>query len=375
MIIRDNLHIKFNYLDSFNKLYNCVVCPREAGKTSELEFTKIFKAIKKGYGVIILMRFAKEVHKYTLKGIEDRINLYLNDEDQIRIIADKEIGGGITTGIIYFNIAQHNEYLPGQGLLMWLGLDDQILKKTYIKNPRFIIFDEYVLNPKSRERYIVNEFEKIILLHGSITRYQEPGKLIKVYLCGNPTSKLNPFNEYLKINYKKIKEGATVTGPNFVLWCYKLKEELKNKLLKTNPNYQFDQSYSRFALNGVYIYDENRINLLPDLLQNFRLDYVIAFIDLSFKTRYLGIYYNNLYSHDNHDLDYIIKEIDNINKINNHYVYSFSFKDMQHNTFLLNEDNIDVIGGLRSSLCDGRVGFVNTFYYISDLFDTYVKKI
>ena len=368
MIERDNLHFSFNELDGYNKLFNLVICAREAGKTSALEYVKIYKAIKKGYGVVILMRYSKEINKLNLLNLQERINLYLPDTEKIEVVAEV---GGYTNGIIKFTIRQGKTFLNGTGLLLWIGLDDQIIKNIHIKNPRFIVFDEYVVNQQSGERYIRNEFDKILILYGTIKRYKEDGANIRIYCAGNPYSKLNPFIEYFKINKQKLKEGATIVGPNFVLMCYKLKNELKTKLLNADPNYQFDDSFKAFALEGQYIYENLRINLIDYVPQFFKLDYVIMVVDQTFKRRYLGVYYNANYLA--HNLDYCIKEITQKFNTSIHSVYAFNFENMDTNTILINQTNREILEPLRLSLSNGTVGFVNSFYYVNDFFKKYDK--
>ena len=368
MIIRDNLHISLKYSDGFNKLFNLIICAREAGKTSELEYYKVYKTIKKGFSVLILVRYAKEVNKLNLFNLQQRINQYLDNDHKIIINVE---GGTSTSGIIQFSISHNRTKYKGRGLILWIGLDDQILKNIYINNPKYIIFDEYIVNPQSGEKYIKNEFDKVLILYGTIKRYKDEKTKIKIYFCGNPYCKLNPFIEYFNIDKRKLKEGQIITKDNYLIWCYKLKEELKNKLLKDDPNYKFDESYKAFALDGQYVYENKIINLLNYVPKYFKLDYIISILDKSFKTRFLGVYYNTNYK--NSFLNYCIKEIkkENFKKP----IYSFNFENMNNNTILINQENKDNISDLVDSLAEGVVGFVNSFYYINDLFNSYSKKI
>lgn len=369
----DNLHINYRPLHGYNKTWNAVFCPREAGKTTKLEYEQIFLNIKQGYGTCIMVRYAKEVSKHTLKACEDRINQFLHDK--INFYADIKIGGGMITGSIHFSIYQNHLRLPGEGLLVWIGLDEQILKKMYLKEPRWLIMDEYVLNPQSGEKYCKNEMHKILMLHGTLSRYCHKSQKLKTFLIGNAYTKFTPFIEYFKIDINKLKEGAIISGDNFVVWCYQLKDELKHKLELLNPNYKYDDLYRRFALEGKAIYDEGRINVCDNVLPKFKIDYVILTIDENFKKKYLGVYYNS--GNKQSDLYFIIKEINenNIKYLKNKAFYSFGFKDMEKRCILLNESNKDVLNDLNDALCEGKVGFVNCFYYINDIFNNYIKSI
>lgn len=361
------MHLSLKHSDGFNKLFNLIICAREAGKTSELEYYKVYKTIKKGFGVIILMRYAKEVNKLNLINLQERINQYLNKDEQIKI---DSVAGSSQNGIIKFKISQNKTEFTGEGLIIWIGLDEQILKNQYIKNPKYIIFDEYIVNPQSKEKYITNEFNKILILYGTIKRYKEENTKIKIYFCGNPYSKLNPFIEYFHIDKRKLKEGALIYKDNYLIWCYKLKKELKEKLLRDDINYKFDESYKAFALDGQYIYENKIINILNYVPQFFKLEYIISILDNSFKNRNLGIFYNTNFK--NSKLEYCIKEIDikNVKKP----IYSFNFENM-NNAILINHENKEDITDLAESLANGLVGFVDSFYYINDLFNSYSKKI
>lgn len=368
MIKRDYLHFDIREVDGHNKLFNLIICAREAGKTSELEYVKIYKAIKKGFGVIVLMRYSKEINKLNLLNLQERINLYLPDNEKIEVVAE---AGGYSNGIIKFIIKRGKTILNGSGLLLWIGLDDQIIKNIHIKNPKFVIFDEYVVNQQSAEHYIRNEFDKILVLYGTIKRYKDEKTTLKIYFAGNPYSKLNPFIEYFKINKQKMKEGSTIVGPNYLLMCYKLKNELKSKLLEADPNYRFDDSFKAFALDGQYVYENMRINLLDHLPQFFKLDYVIMITDQTFKRRFMGVYYNRNYETSN--LDYCIKEINEPFNRSKHSVFTFNFENMEEDTTLLTLDTRETLKSLRNSLSSGLVGFINSFYYVNDFFKKYDK--
>ena len=64
---------------------------------------------------------------------------------------------------------------------------------------------------------------------------------------------------WLGVDTKRLKPGAIVVGDNYVVQCYQMKEELKQKILAENPLYQFDNAYTKYAFEGKNVNDMNII--------------------------------------------------------------------------------------------------------------------
>lgn len=307
--------INFSNIDTYNKPFNLIICPREAGKTAQLEFIKIYKTLINNRGsVIILKRYENEVNTATIDILEKRINRYLNANQQIKISDVK----GLSTGCVSFNLKRNKDTFKSC-LLVWLGRLQKI-KNSFIENVRYIIFDEYVVNPKS-EKYQPNEFNKIIELYQTIRRYT-PQK-IRFYFCGNPYSKFNPFVDYFNVPTKKLAPHKILLGNEWLVWCYQLTTE-RIEELKKDPIYHYDNEYANFALSGVYSYDD-KIKQVIEVKQpeNFKL-YCYFYYNDTLLAVFLNYFNTKNYI-------YYIKNIKEKFKGSKKYVYTFNCYDNSQN--------------------------------------------
>ena len=92
-----------------------------------------------------------------------------------------------------------------------------------------MLFDEFIANVRLGEKYLQDEAFKFKEIYNTFQR-ECPSGLI-CYFFGNPYSVYNPYFEWLKIDTRKVKPGAYLVGPNYVLECYQLLPEPKRKLL------------------------------------------------------------------------------------------------------------------------------------------------
>ena len=61
-----------------------------------------------------------------------------------------------------------------------------------------------------------------------------------------------------------------------IVQVIKLKPQLREKILKDNPFYAFDDSYTKYALSGFALNDADII-LVPKQPKGFRLDYLFKY--------------------------------------------------------------------------------------------------
>lgn len=362
MIKLDKLHINFRYLDGFKKLYNLVFCERDAGKTQQLEYVKFYKEIKKGYRVVILKRKKEDIASTTLNNICNRINQYLPINSQIELK-----GTGYDTGICWITMKQNKLKYKNCACLIWLKKDEQDLKSLCLQRVRNVIMDEYIVNPVTGEHYINGEMQKIECLIGTLNKYKENARL-RVYLCGNPYTKYTPFCLNKNIDTNKLLPGKTLKGNDYIIWCYRIKEKLKEYLLKNNPLYEYNDEYKNFALNGVYINDK-KINIITNL-NHFKLYTVLYYND-----KYLGIWLNHSI---NKNILYAVNILDNqtVNTTKKRF-YCFQLYDVNKKCVLIDKDNNYIFNFLRQALRSGKVGFLRAecFHLINEIFNDYFKTI
>lgn len=283
--------INFQDIDGYNKQFNLIICPREAGKTAQLEFIKIFKTIINKRGkVLILKRWENDINTENLKKIQDRINRYLPDNEKMTFYNIK----GLMNGCATFDIYYKKTLFPG-GAFMWLGRI-QKLKDTVIEDVKYVLFDEYIVDPK-HEKYQVDEFNKIIELYKTIKRYTK--KHIKFYFCGNPYSKFNPFCSYFDINDENLKPGKILTGDIWLVWTYQLSKERLEELEK-DPLLKYDPDYKNLILYGNFMRDKYGYNnILRKRPQHYKLSYIFYY-----SNKYYAVFYN-----PNNEIKYYVERI------------------------------------------------------------------
>lgn len=98
--------------------------------------------------------------------------------------------------------------------------------------------------------------------------------VLKFHAYGNPYSRYFPIADGLGANPADLHPGAFVVGKDYVIECYRICEELKKKILETNPLYSDkDSDYYKYAFCGESI-DDAHIPLQPQQPQGFRIRYV-----------------------------------------------------------------------------------------------------
>lgn len=147
------------------------------------------------------------------------------------------------------------------------------IKSAVLRNVRYMFQDEFIVNMRANEKYL--DGDEYFLKQEIYTTYnREAKKPIVCLAAGNPYSVYCPDFIALNVDTKLLKPGAFIVGPNYVINCFQVPAELKAKILAANPNYQFDESYKRYAFNGEAINDQNiRIHKCEPM--GFKLKYVV----------------------------------------------------------------------------------------------------
>lgn len=138
-----------------------------------------------------------------------------------------------------------------------IGLSNDLtrLKSMLMPKMRYILFDEFICNERHGEKYLKEETFQFKELYNTFNRETEHG--IISYFIGNPYSVYNPYFTWWGIDTRRIKPGAYFSTDICTLECYKMKPELRAKILEKNPLYQFDDSYRAYAFDGTAINDIN----------------------------------------------------------------------------------------------------------------------
>ena len=377
-IQRDNIHMTWRILDGFNKAINAYISCREPGKTDTTWWEKIFSnwlEDKKPWAYLV--RQVVEITEAMIQDILDIINKWSSD-----VVEFQYTKGSLKDGIVDIKI--NGELFIR---ILALSLPLRRIKLAKIPNIAGIFMDEYIIDPKSGEKYLKNEYFKIKELYTTYRREYQGKGMMKMYFCGNPYSLFNPLFVGLGVDVSKLRKDIYIEtgeemeysfpdGIQFTDKIYKIKQNvfvgenyaiewgtlhpiLRRWLLEKNPFYQFDEEYSNYALEGMAVNDRNiKLSKLP---RNFYLAFV-----LKVSGKYIGIFQNN-YVNDLEDR-YFCKFLDEVSA--RRTIYCYEFEEMVERSILMSMDERFKLQRFKDEMRKRCVSFedINVYYYMEEVY-------
>lgn len=360
---RDKIHFSWRTIDGFNKAINVVISPREPGKTDTTWWEKIFSSWSidgKPWGYLV--RQVVEITEAMIQDIEDTINKWA--VEPIELTYTK---GSLKDGIVDVKIKE-KLFIR----IVALSLPLRRIKLAKISNINGLFMDEFIIDPKSGEKYLKNEFFKIMELYTTYRREYQGKGMMKMFFCGNPYSLFNPLfvglgvdvaklkkDEYKLLNGEyKLKQNIYIGDTYAIEWGV-LHPLLKKKLLEINPFYQFDEDYSEYALEGCAINDRNiKLATLP---KNFFLSFV-----LKMSGKFIGIFQNN-YVDDLED-KYFCKFLDQVSA--RRCIYCLEFEEMIERSILMDREEREKLQRFKNAMRKRSVSFedINVYYYMEEVY-------
>ena len=348
------------------------MCEREAGKSVDSWF-KLFKAFHyQGAPSIVLRRRIADITDQYIQDTETLLNKFLDQPVQLVYIK-----GDIKSGMIDVRVGQYGEsYSPNRirNLPIFfriIGLSTPMnrIKSLMLPNVRYIFYDECIANIRGGEKYLPDEAFRIKEIYTTYNR--EAATPIKIYMCGNPYSVYNPIWSDLGVDTRKVKPGALIVGKDYVINCFRIPDELKQRILAANPMYEFDNSYAKYAFNGEAISDMN-IRLWKTEPKSFKLMFVFKL-----GSEYLSVHSGPTPSSKDpmtwwvckHDPDWLNKH--KVGK--GRKLYCFSFNDLVSGSVLANSsaDLLKRFSTFRNAVAKRQVGYncVDAEYLIEDIYN------
>ena len=347
---RDNIHFSWRPIDGFNKAFNFAMSPREPGKTDSTWWEKIYCSwYEKKTPWMYMVRQSVEITEAAIQDIEDYLNKWSIEEIKFQYTK-----GNFKDGIVDIKINGELFFR-----IVSLSIPLRRLKLAKIPNIGGIFMDEYIIDPRSGEKYIPNEAFKIKEAYTTWRRSYEGRGVLKCYFCANPYSLFNPLFVDWGVEIGKLRKGESYVGEAYVIHWGVLHPLLREKLLKENPLYQFDEEYNQYALEGSAVNDKNiKLGVLP---ANYSMQFV-----LRYQKKNIGIFKNN-YIDDLADL-YFCQFIDEVSA--RRCIYCFDFADMVDRTILLSLDEREKLQRFKNSFRKRLVSFkdINVYYFIEEIY-------
>jgi len=349
MIKRDNIHYTTRKIDGYNLPFNFIISEREAGKSTAIWLDKAYKSFKEnGQTTLVIRRKVVHITKSYIDDIEQIINKFTDD----KVLFEYPLSS-IKDGIVDIKI-NNKRFMR----VCALSVDITALKSLVLRDLKNIIFDEFICNGRFGEKYLKDEATKFMEVYNTFRRESEN---LKCYFMGNPYSLYNPYFMFFNIPTGKLKRGVILSdGKSYVVECYMITEELRQKILKENPLYQFDNSYTNYAFNGINVNDENII-IKAKCPENYSLQYI-------FKAsgKYIGIFRNNLYYLDG-EIKYYCQFIvaDSISRRRD--IIAFDFEELVQNTIMLSPEDRMKFQKIKDAMRRRQIAFQNIeCYYLTE---------
>ena len=350
MIERDNIHFNTRKIDGYNLPFNFIISEREAGKSTAI-WLKAYKEFVDNESTILVIR-RKVVHitKAYIDDIAQIINKFTDDKVVFQY-SQSTIKEGIVD--IYINEKRFMRICA-------LSVDITALKSLVLRNLKYIIFDEFICNQRFGEKYLKDEATKFMECYNTFRRESEN---LKCYFMGNPYSLYNPMFLFFNVDTSKLTRGAIITDKkSYVIQCYEITSELRAKILKENPLYQFDNAYTKYAFEGKNVNDENII-IRSKLPPNFKLLYVFKSAN-----RYIGLYRQDIFFES--DILYYAEFIP-VEKISKRRdIICFDFEELVDRVVMLSPDQRYKFQKIKDAMRKRLIAFnsIECYYLLEEIY-------
>ena len=351
MILMDDIHYSFNPINGYNKPFNFVMSAREPGKTAGAWMQLIYNSWKKNKKPwIYMVRQVVEITDALITSIQDSILNKFTD-DFIKLEYKQTFKDGIVdvkiNGEMFFRIVS-------------LSISLRRIKLATLANIGGGLMDEYIIDPRSGEKYIPNEAFKIKEAYTTWKREYTGKGFLKMYFLGNPYSLYNPLFMDWHVNPNKLKRDSFLVGDIWVVHWAVINPKLKEKLLKENPLYQFDEDYTGYALEGSAVNDANI--KLGELPENFAIRY-------AFKVsgKYLAVFKTRYYTPDLESWYYVC-EYPELSK--KRIVFCYDFKEIVDKAIIMSPEDRFNLQSFKDGIRKNKVSYgdINVYYLIMEVY-------
>lgn len=350
MIERDNIHFNTRKIDGYNLPFNFIISEREAGKSTAIWLKAYKEFVENGSTILVIRRKVVHITKAYIDDIAQIINKFTDDKVQFQY-SQATLKEGIVD--IYINDKRFMRICA-------LSIDITALKSLVLRNLKYIILDEFICNNRFGERYLKDEAIKYMEIYNTFRRESEN---LKCYFMGNPYSLYNPYFMFFNVDTSKLKRGAIITDKkSYVIQCYEITPELREKILKENPLYQFDNAYTKYAFEGKNVNDENII-IRSKLPPNFKLLYVFKSAN-----RYIGLYRQDIFYES--DILYYAEFINGEKVSKRRDIICFDFEELVDRVVMLSPDERYKFQKIKDAMRKRLIAFnsIECYYLLEEIY-------
>lgn len=328
----DNIHCDFSAIDGLEKEFNAILSIRHDGKTTSFLMKKAWPAWRKGKATALLFRQVNDVNEYSIRYY---LNLMKEFIDRPLNVEMRGIGG---VGAVLLDKRPLFYCIP-------LGAKEATLKKTSFPDVAYEYFDEYEINPINKEKYLPNEYGRFQTMHSTMLKLSPD---IKFYMTSNPYSAYNPLFSGWGVKTSALRLGTMQKGKNWAVWFKRIHPDLLAKIRESDPFFDEDSAYSRWAFSGSFANDRNS-HVMPTMPGGYRL--AIRFV---FEGQRYSAFESTDYEDEERPLYYVKKGADDGKR---RVTYAFDFADLVTNAVLATKDDRDRFHNLKRAMKGQDVAF------------------
>ena len=259
----DNIHYNTTKLDGPQKPFRFAVSEREAGKSTRWLQLYTYNYMTE-CTILVFRRQIADVTETYINDIENLINIFSIVPVKLEF-KKGDVRNGIIDVYAYEYEKIDNEIIKYNKRLFFrvLGMSNPMsrIKSAILPKVKYFLFDEFICNVRLGEKYLSDEAFKFKEIYNTYRRECERAWHCEpiCYFFGNPYSVYNPYFEWLQVDTRKVRPGAYINEKNYTIECYQLLPALREKILASNPLYEFDDSYRKYAFDGIAVNDMNII--------------------------------------------------------------------------------------------------------------------
>lgn len=240
----DDKHIRFNYLDSFNKPNNAVISPRSDGKTTRFLILKAAPNFEEGHATAIQFRNIADMTPAAIESYSSTLADFCEGDWRI-----KYSGIELKTGICPIYCRKRLLFLA-----IALSIPKRRLKGLVFPEVNLWLDDEFIVDTHHGEKYLPGEYDKF---QTAIDTLRKRGE-VKSYHLGNPYSLVNPYTLATGLDIPSLPFNKVKASGTWAVWRRTLSPDLRAEILATNSTYGEVDDYTRMALDGIAVNDAGR---------------------------------------------------------------------------------------------------------------------
>lgn len=250
-------------------LFNFIISFRGGGKTFGSKVFAIENFINKGEQFIYVRRYETDLSKSKREFLTDilikRPDLFKNHD--IKITGDKLFVDGKTAGF-FIPLSKASSF-----------------KSVAFPDVTLIIYDEFLIDKSSFQRYIPNEPQKFLDFYSTVARPGTGHKRVLVFFLANAISLLNPYFTAFKISLPYKKQIKLFANNQILVEIFESPQLQKEQEMSdfgqivklTNPE------YFNYAFSGEFK-DNNK-----EFIKHKTIDYVYYFT-IVYKKKKFGVW-------------------------------------------------------------------------------------